>query len=145
MNATSGMVYAMLIASGLVGSLTFQVIPHMPRPELSDYFEVSSVEAHRDGQTAILYVDRVIKTPLMMSFDVRVFEVRPEGAWLVCVAAGGPYNYRPDAILPNPVTLEWWTNGACNKLPDGDVQIETTWDPIVPDFPPISVTTEVTE
>lgn len=143
MSATSNMIYTMLVASGLAGSLTLQVIPHMPRPELADYFEVSSVTAHRDGKTAVLYVDREIKTPLLMSFDVRVFLVQPDGAWLVCLAAGGPYNYRPDAVLPNPVTLEWWTNGACNSLPDGQIEIETTWDAIVPDFPPLSITTEV--
>jgi hypothetical protein len=143
MSATGNMIYTMLVATGLAGSATLQVIPMLPKPEASDYFEVRSVTAERQGDTAILHVDREIKKPLMMSFDVRVFMIQPQGAWLICTAQGGPYQYRPDAILPHPVTLKWWTNGACDALPEGRIEIETTWDPIVPDFDPVSITTGV--
>jgi hypothetical protein len=111
MSATGNMLYTMLVATGLAGSATLQVIPMLPRPEAGDYFEVRSVTAERQGDTAILHVDREIN--------------------------------RPDAIMPHPVTLEWWTNGACDALPAGHIEIETTWDPIVPDFDPVSVTTGV--
>lgn len=145
MSATGQMVYAMLVASGLSSAAVVQVIPMIPRPERADYFEVASVTAERAGDTAVLQVSRQIKEPLLMTFDVRVFRVDEEGAHMVCTGHGGPYSYRPDAVLPEPITLSWWTNGACDAIPPGRIEIETTWDPVVPDFPPISITTEVQE
>lgn len=145
MSATGDMIYAMLVASGLSSAVVVQVIPHMPRPELHDFYTVESVTAKRAGSSAVLNVVRTIRQPLLMSYAVRVFMVGADGAWPICTAEGGPFQYRPDAVLPDPITLAWWTDGECIILPPGRIEIETTWDPIVPDFPPISVTTEVAE
>lgn len=145
MSATSEMLYAVLVASGLAAAGVQAVLPHMPRPEFSDYFEVNSVTAKREGDTAVLAVERTIKRPILMQYSVRVFLMTKEGAVLDCAASGGPYRYRPDALLPMPITLSWWTDGKCQTIPAGRVQIETTWDAEEPDFPPISVTTEVLE
>lgn len=145
MSATGQMLYSMLVASGLSAAAVAQVIPWMPRQDRADYFEVASITAERAGNTAVLDVSRQIKKPVMMTFDVRVFRVDDRGAHLVCTGHGGPYSYRPDAVLPVPITLSWWTNGECRDLPPGRIEIETTWDPVSPDFPPISITTEVQE
>ena len=143
MSATGQMIYAVLVATGLSGAAMVQVIPHIPKPQMADYFVVNSVTAERSGQSAVLHVDREIKQPLLMGYAVRVFLVEDGSAWMICAANGGPYRYRPDAKIPDPVTLDWWTDGKCIDIPAGHVEIETTWDAVVPDFDPISVTTEV--
>ncbi len=143
MSATAQLLYIAIVATGLSTAATIQALPFMPRPGVDDYFTVASVTAERAGDTAVLHVDRSIKSHLLMSYAVRVFAVSDNGARMTCEARGGPFNYRPDATLPDTITLDWWTAGQCQTIPRGRVEIETTWDPVVPDFPPISVTTEV--
>jgi hypothetical protein len=143
MTATGNLIYTVLVASGLVGAAMTHTVPLMPRPGLERYYEVESVTADRVGNEVHLHVDRAIHAPITMSYSIRVFQMTHSGAVLSCVAQGGPFRYRPDAVLPNPVTLDWWTGGHCPEIPPGQAQIETTWDPIIPDYKPITVTTEV--
>lgn len=143
MSAMGEMLYAVLVASGLAAAGVQAMLPHMPRAELQDYYDVQKVEARRLGSGAVFDVQREVKAPLVMGYTVRVLHITDKGAEQICIAQGGPFTYRPDAILPDPITLAWWTGGKCVSLPPGRVQIETTWDAVVPDFDPISVTTEV--
>ena len=39
-----------------------------------------------------------------------------------------------DAVLPVPLTLEWWAPG-CGSLPPGRYLVTTLWDFIEPPFP----------
>lgn len=119
----------------------------LPRdePTTDRFFEVASVVAHRDGDTATLDVDRTIKRPFAMSFSVRVME-GVDGGWREFCAMQGPViEYRPESVLPDPVTLDWWTWGQCATLPDGAAQIWTTWTPADDLLAPVSVVAEVTE
>ena len=143
MTATGNIVYTVLVSSGLVGAAMTHTVPLMPRPGLERFYTVDSLSAERIEGDVVLHVDRTIHAPITMSYAVRVFSMTHAGAVLICAAQGGPYRYRPDAVLPNPVTLDWWTNGQCPDAPPGQVQIETTWDPVIPDYPPITVTAEV--
>lgn len=142
MSMTGNVIYSVLVASGLTSTAVMQMAPHL-RPETADYFEVGSITAERSDNTAILHVERTIKAPLIMSYAVRVFSVSDGLAVMTCAANGGPYLYRPDAALPNPITLKWWTDGECPSIPPGRVQIETTWQPVGPAMAPVSVTTDV--
>jgi hypothetical protein len=143
MTATGNLVYTVLVASGLVGAAMTHTVPLMPRPGLERFYTVESVTADRAGDTVIMHVNRTIHAPITMSYAVRVFQMTHAGAVLICVSQGGPFRYRPDAVMPDPVTLEWWTGGHCPEIPHGPAQIETTWDPVIPDYPPITVITEL--
>lgn len=112
----------------------------------SDYFEVHGIDARRVDDTAHLRVNREIHEPIEMSYNVRIMEY-VAGGWIErCIAEGGPLEYRPEASLPEIVTLDWWTNGKCSTLPDGDTQIWTTWTPwsaAGPHLAPVSVVVDV--
>ena len=102
--------------------------------QTSDFFQVHDVAAVRDGQSAILTVDRTIAAEIEMGFVVRLMSV--EGGDLVqfCKASSPPFTYRPDAKMRDerpddpaaPVSLSWWTAGKCPVLPDGRALILTT-------------------
>ncbi len=112
-------------------------------PRTSDYFEVVSVEANRVGDTAEMAVERYIYSPIVMEYTVRVMRDRPDGLSMVCVSHGGPFEYQPRAILPEPLTLDWWTDGDCKTIPEGPVQIITTWTPIDDRLKPVTVIARV--
>ncbi len=115
-------------------------------PKTSDFFEVHSVTAVREGDTAVMLVDRTIHKPIPMSFVVRVLSVTEDGAEQVCITPdSGVFEYQPDAVLPVPLTLGWWTSGHCPTLPDGPARIITTWKPDYPGLRPLTVTVEVQE
>jgi hypothetical protein len=143
MTATGNLIYTVLVASGLVGASMIHTVPMIPRPGLERYYTVESVTAERVDGNVILHVDRKIHAPITMSYVVRVFQMTESGAEQVCVAPVPPFRYRTDAILPDLVTLDWWTSGMCPNAPTGRVQIDTTWTPVLPSYPPITVTTEV--
>jgi hypothetical protein len=143
--AVSDMVYALSIAAALTGQTFTLLSQHVPAATTADFYEVRSVRAVRNGDSATLIVDRTVKREVPMSYAVRVFQVDDRGAHLVCTADHGPYLYRPDALLPSPVTLEWWTGGDCREIPPGHVEIETTWNPRLPGLPPVAITTRVEE
>jgi hypothetical protein len=42
-------------------------------------------------------------------------------------AASGGGDYRPDAVLPSPLTLDWWTYGQCTHPPVGQIMGSTVW------------------
>jgi len=120
--------FPLAIALGLSGLAIDTTSMLVPPPETARYFDVRSVSAERVGDTAHLHIDRAIYAPIEMSFSVRVMEDR--GEWhQVCKHESGVFQYRPEAALPVPVTLEWWTDGRCVSIPPGPVQIITTWTP----------------
>lgn len=78
------------------------------------------------GAEVIMDVDRVIKRPFLADWFVVVREY-DHGAWEVACTAHGSADYRPDAALPDPLTLDWWTQGACPSLPAGRYLVSTIW------------------
>jgi len=112
-------------------------------PVTADSFTVASITADRVGETAVLHVSREIKQPIVMEFTMRVMAVKSDGLHQVCTAHGGPYEYQPGSVLPDPLTLDWWTDGGCKTIPPGPVRIVTTWSPDNHALKPITVITEV--
>ena len=123
------MAFNFVSALAVAGSAFVGMTHIVPRPSLSDYFEVDKLEAHRVGKTAVLDVQRTIKQPLHIGFTVRVMAEGPEGWVEHCAMTSGTILYQPGRALPRPVTLDWWTWGRCPDLPDGPAMIETTWQP----------------
>lgn len=74
----------------------------------------------------IMDVDREIHRSFLADWSVVVRKYR-DGAWVVDCTARGTSDYRPEAALPNPLTLDWWTDGACPSLPPGRYMISTIW------------------
>lgn len=130
-------------ALAMAGSLFVGAVEIMPRVTTTDFFEVQSVTADRVGDTAHLKVSRIIHGPIEMQFTVRIMSENAGGWSQFCKAESGVFQYRPEAVLPEPVTLDWWTDGHCPSLPPGPVRIITTWTPAKSGLDPVTVVTEV--
>lgn len=116
----------------------------MPRPTTADYFDMRYVLGSRVGNSAVLEVERTILAPIHMRFSVRVMEQVPDGWREVCgMSSESAILYQPDAVLPDPVTLDWWTWGECPTLPPGPARIITTWTPISEGFQPVTTLTDI--
>jgi hypothetical protein len=115
----------------------------LPRPALADYFEVSQFEVIRTDEGPQVLFDRKIKAPIVMGFTVRVMERRGDGYLQTCKMEAAPFQYSPQAQLPDPITLDWWTDGECADLPDGPARIYTTWLPAVVGMQPLVVYSDV--
>ena len=139
MSATMDAIYGLAVSIGVVGLVTDSVVKLAPPPVTSDFFEVSEVRALRDGDTVSLWVDREIHRPIYMAASVRVMQPTPRGMQQVCIADGPTILYRPEAVMPQPVDLDWWTWGHCPMLPEGRTVIETTWTPRDPALDPVTV------
>ena len=131
------------ISALCVAGSAFVGLSHVvPRPVLSDYFEVKKLEFHREGETAILDFEREIKQPIHMGFTVRVMKEGREGWIEDCAMTSGVILYQAGRDLPDPVDLDWWTWSRCPTLPSGKVLIETTWTP-AGGLPPLTIAREV--
>ena len=97
------------------------------------------VAANGDRHSPVLMiVDREIKRPFSADWRVVVRSVEATGTTVHCVATGES-DYRPDAVLPDPLTLGWWAwGGECEPLPAGQYIISTRWE-IHPGFMPMKV------
>lgn len=122
-------VMAMLafLALAWLPSAVDMVRAHQHRAET--YFEVARVSVGNSvlGDPLIMDVDRTIHRPFAGSWAVEV-RTFPERS-VYCTGAGDVI-YRPEAELPKPVTLEWWTLSQRCKgpvLPADEYIIVTTW------------------
>jgi len=139
MSATMDAIYGLAVSIGVVGLVTDSMVKLAPPPVTADFFEVAEVRADRDGNTAAIWVDREIHRAIYMTASVRVMQPTPRGMQQVCIADGPTILYRPEAVMPQPVDLGWWTWGHCPILPDGRTVIETTWTPRDPALEPVTV------
>lgn len=80
-------------------------------------------------------VDRKIHWPFYGEWHVIVRRVTHDGVEVTCTAHGAG-DYRTDAVLPDPLTLDWWTDGKCPTAEAGYYFVTTIWeiDPWL--FPP---------
>jgi hypothetical protein len=78
------------------------------------------------GADVIMEVDRTIHRDFVADWSV-VVRSHDSGGWKVWCTARGTSDYRPDAALPDPLTLEWWTDGKCTRPPPGQYLISTIW------------------
>ena len=100
----------------------------------SFWLEVKNIKVHdvKVGEPIIMEVDRTIHRPFYADWNVTVRKEEGEGYVINCLNRAAT-DYRIDAKLPNPVTLDWWSNGACSDLKPGYYIITTSWD-IRPDI-----------
>jgi hypothetical protein len=124
---TEGLMFNFVIALSVFGMSVPTAVQLIPQPQTGDYFEVREIRLEYPNR---LYVDRVIKLPVYISYHARVQERVPGGWRTVCEGRDGPILYDPSTVLDQPVTLEWWTNGKCATLPEGQARVITTWTPI---------------
>lgn len=135
--------YALVVALGLSGLAIDGVVRIIPKPETSDLFEVHSIRAERDGNTAQLWIDRTVHVPVTIAPVVRVMEWTDAGWRQYCFATVPPFEYSPDTVLDQPVPLTWWTWGQCPVIPPGRVKLIATWTPQVIGAEPFSYSVEV--
>lgn len=98
-------------------------------PQPSHWMRVNSVFAFDapKGADVVMVVDREIKRPFNAQWNVLVRKATDTGQWeVVCMARGGG-DYRPDAVLPDPLTLRWWTDNQCPNPPEGQIMVSTVW------------------
>lgn len=135
--------FALAVAMGVSGLVVDGVVSLVPEPKTQSLFEVHEIKAVRKDDTADLWVNRTIHEPLHMAFSVRLLQ-RFAGGWSeFCFMESKPFLYMPDAVIPQPVTLDWWTHGKCPTLPDGPARIVTTWAPAGRGLMPVTYTVEI--
>lgn len=97
-------------------------------PPVERWYELHSlwVDDAKVGQPITMHVNRVIHRPFFGKFGVVVRQNTPKGWMVVCNGAGGG-DYRPDAVLPSPLTLGWWSNRECPVASEpGEYAVTTT-------------------
>ena len=139
MSATMDAIYGLAVSIGVVGLVTDSVVKLAPPPVTADFFEVAEIRAEREGDTASIWVNRTVHRAIYMTATVRVMQPTRRGVEQVCIADGPTILYRPEAVMPQPVDLDWWTWGHCPMLPEGRTVIETTWTPRDPALEPVTV------
>jgi len=79
------------------------------------------------GAEIVMSVDREINRPFIADWAVAVRRQADRG-WVVHCAATGQSRYNVDSVLPDPLTLDWWTDGKCQKITiPGQYRISTIW------------------
>ena len=139
MSATMDAIYGLAVSIGVVGLVTDSVVKLAPPPVTADFFEVAEIRAEREGDTASIWVNRTVHRAIYMTATVRVMQPTRRGVEQVCIADGPTILYRPEAVMPQPVDLDWWTWGHCPMLPEGRTVIETTWTPRGAALEPVTV------
>jgi hypothetical protein len=137
--------YFGIVAMGVSGLLVDAAVTISPQADTANFFAVEEITATRSGDTAVLQVAREIKLPIEMGFTVRVLEYASGGVREFCQMSAAPFQYQPDAVLPDLVTLEWWTHGKCGNIPDGRTRVVTTWAPTHPSYQPVTYSFEIPE
>lgn len=99
----------------------------------SDYwFEVVAFDV-RDvtyGDPITIHYERKIARQFSADWRVNVRRKTDRGLEFVCSSPTRRDDYEPTAVLPEPVTLEWFafTDPRCFTLHPGQYQITVTWD-----------------
>lgn len=87
------------------------------------YIQVKDTQA---GRAVEMIVDREIRHEFYGQWSVHLRKKR-DGGWETIDCGDGSNTYRTTSIFPAPLTLEWWSDGACSVLPPGTYQISTQW------------------
>lgn len=95
---------------------------------VSRWLEVPSVRVADTQlpQPVLMIVDRRIRSEFRGQWTV---EIRRQlsGAWVLACTASGAAWYRPSSALPDPLTLDWWTDRQCAVKDAGVYRVDTTW------------------
>lgn len=124
---TRAMTWPAMLVFGMMAYLFAPLLLESQRT--AEYWmRVVSVEATTTaaGDSPVLTVERQIVRPFVADWTVVVRKQVGVG-WIISCTAHGGGNYRVDAALPEPLTLDWWTDGQCATLPPGTYQLATLW------------------
>lgn len=88
------------------------------------YVQVRDVVA---GEPVEMIVDRRIRRDFYAQWSVQVRRARGSEGWETIPCGAGANTYRTTSLLPNPLTLQWWSEGKCSGLPPGRYQVSTQW------------------
>lgn len=89
--------------------------------------------------TSVRVLDAYANEPIRMTVDRRIYSnfhgtwaaqvrvQRLDGDELACPPGAGTQYYKRSSVLPQNLTLGWWTEGKCETLPPGHYVVETTW------------------
>ena len=78
------------------------------------------------GQPIYMSVDREIHRPFVAEWAVNVRKIYDNRSTIICVGTGRS-DYREDAVYPEDLSLDWWTDGKCKTLNSGKYILTTTW------------------
>jgi hypothetical protein len=104
----------------------------------SIWLKVSDVRVFdaRVGEAIKMVVARTIEYDFNGKWSTSIRRLGPFG-WSPYCPANGALPYQANSVLPDPLTLAWWTFPYCQLLGDGTFQMRTTWtilgDGILPD------------
>lgn len=103
-------------------------------PPATFWLEVKSVhvEDSRHGEAALMQVSRAIHRPFEAKWRVELEREVTDGRFLFLRSASGENQYGPQAVLPEPLTLDWWTYPQEWRPMPGHYRIETCWTIRVP-------------
>lgn len=101
---------------------------------VSYWFSVGHIKVEDSllDEPIIMDIDRTVKRPFYADWTVTVRKSVDDGYVIACLYKAST-DYRTDAALPSPVTLNWWTNGECPITESGYYIVTTSWD-IRPDI-----------
>ncbi len=114
--------WAALIAASEVRSLMPAAVWYVPGEMV--------IEDTTSGTCPHLTFTRAIKRAFHGRFTVTLQRQAPGGGWFVAHRPWtGEGDYRPDAVLPEPLTLQWWTwdDGLACDWPPGVYRLLTEW------------------
>lgn len=97
---------------------------------VSWFLEVNSVFVFDgpENSEVSMQVDRTIHRQFYADWFVVVRQYKDGAGWEAVCTGQGSGAYIPEAVLPLPLTLDWWTEGSCTTLPLGRYFISTVWE-----------------
>lgn len=121
--STGGIRGPALIVAMLAVYLIYAGLP------VSLWLDVRSVHVSDtvSGQQPVMVVDRTIKRNFDAVWRVELEREFSEGRFGIVEIARGDSSYNPDAQLPEPLTMDWWTYPKEFRLLPGRYRIETCW------------------
>lgn len=107
------------------------------------WFEVRSITVSdsQAGNPIIMDVDRAIHHPFRAKWVVSVRRMTERGLEKVC-SVSGENDYKVESVLPEPLTLNWWIDGAPCALTPGHYRLDTAWVLDVTGYPPKAVSAQ---
>jgi len=106
---------------------------------------VTFVHDAQIDEPVFMEVNREIRRPFFADWSVIVRRLEI-GGWTIVCTAHGKGDYLPGSTLPDPLALEWWTDGQCSYPPPGRLYLTTIWRIQGPTGPrPVVVTSNIFE
>ena len=93
------------------------------------------------GEPIFITVTRTISKPFHARWIATVRRMTDAGLEHSC-SATGENEYRNESVLPDPLTLDWWTFPIKCDLQPGKYRLDTSWLIEVPGYPIKSVTAQ---